>query len=61
MKPLVSAMFWASLKFMAKLKVLIYFSVQLKFCVFQCDYHLVVGGWIWQCLLLAGHVMNYGG
>jgi len=24
-------------------------------------FHLLVGGWIWRCLLLAGHVMNYGG
>jgi len=38
MEPLVSAMFSASLKFMAKLKVSIYFSVQLKFCIFQCDF-----------------------
>jgi len=37
MKPLVLAMFSASLKFMAKLKVSIYFSVQLKFCIFQCE------------------------
>jgi len=33
----------ASLKFMAKLKVSIYFSVQLKFCIFQCDLHLASG------------------
>jgi len=24
-------------------------------------WHLVAGGWIWRCLLLAGHVMNCGG
>jgi hypothetical protein len=24
-------------------------------------WHLVVGGWFWQCLLLPGHVMNYEG
>ena len=40
MKPLVLAMFSASLKFMAKLKVSIYFSVQLKFCIFQCACYL---------------------
>ena len=32
-------------------------------CFWQTKHimHLVAGGWIWQCLLLAGHVMNYGG
>ena len=24
-------------------------------------WHLVASGWFWQCLLLPGHVMNYGG
>jgi len=43
-----------SLKFMVKLKVSIYFSVQLKFYIFQCVFYNQ--GWltIWHYLFLAG-------